>query len=253
MIGTGVYIDDLRQQTWEAARSALVVIAVILLITGVISSIVARRMTRAITAITAVMNRLAAGEIDIELPKIARRDEIGDMAIALGVFKTNALDNRRLVAEQQEAERRAAEEKRLGEERQAAERRTAAEHEELASKEAMHEVIKEFESAVGGIIELVSSSATELEATGAARWPHTADSTQQRSNTVAAASEEASANVQSVASATEQMTGSVNEISKQVQESSEIARRRRQAGAEDRRRASSNCRRRPPASATWSS
>jgi methyl-accepting chemotaxis protein len=40
---------------------------------------------------------------------------------------------------------------------------------------------------------------------------------------VAAASEQASANVQSVASATEEMSSSVNEISRQVQESSTIA------------------------------
>ena len=35
----------------------------------------------------------------------------------------------------------------------------------VAIKEAMHKVIKEFESAVGGIIDVVSSSATEMEAT----------------------------------------------------------------------------------------
>jgi methyl-accepting chemotaxis protein len=40
---------------------------------------------------------------------------------------------------------------------------------------------------------------------------------------VAAASEEASTNVQSVASATEEMASSVNEISRQVQESARIA------------------------------
>ena len=86
----------------------------------------------------------------------------------------------------------------------------------------MHKVVMEFESAVGGIINLVSSSATELEAM-AGTLANAADSTQQRSNVVAAASEEASANVQSVASSTEQLTASVNEINKQVHMSGTIA------------------------------
>ncbi len=69
---------------------------------------------------------------------------------------------------------------------------------------------------------------------------------------VAAASEEASTNVQSVASATEEMASSVNEISRQVQESARMA-----SEAVDRpappTTASANCRRRRPASATSSS
>ena len=224
IIGTGVYTDDLAQKSWEMTRIALLVALVVLLIVGVISAIVARRMSRAVTSITAVMKRLAGGEIDIELPVIEAKDEIGDMASALEVFKRNALDNRRLVAEQRDAELRAADERRSAEEREAAERRTAAERQDLASKEAMHKVVEEFESAVGGIIEVVSSSATELEAT-AGTLATTAQSTQRLSNVVAGSSEEASANVQSVASATEQLTISVNEIGKQVQASSRIAER----------------------------
>ena len=51
----------------------------------------------------------------------------------------------------------------------------------------------------------------------------TAASTEQLSNTVAAASEEAAANVQSVAAASEEMTSSVSEISRQVQASARIS------------------------------
>ena len=76
-------------------------------------------------------------------------------------------------------------------------------------------------------------------------------STQQLSGMVAAASEQASSNVQSVASATEEMTASVNEIGRQVQESAQDRRRGGAAGAADgcaHQRAVAG---RPAASATW--
>jgi methyl-accepting chemotaxis protein len=75
---------------------------------------------------------------------------------------------------------------------------------------------------VGGVVEAVSSSATELEA-AATTLSHTADTTERLAATVGTASEQASKNVQSVASATEEMTSSVHEIARQVEQSSRIA------------------------------
>ena len=86
----------------------------------------------------------------------------------------------------------------------------------------MQKLANDFESAVGEIIETVSSASTELEAS-AGSLKATAVHSQELTMMVAAASEEASTNVQSVASATEEMTSSVNEISRQVQESARIA------------------------------
>jgi PAS domain S-box-containing protein len=86
----------------------------------------------------------------------------------------------------------------------------------------MQRIAGEFESAVGEIIETVSSASTELEAS-AGTLTMTAERSQELTVAVAAASEQASTNVQSVASATEELTSSVNEISRQVQESARIA------------------------------
>lgn len=52
--------------------------------------------------ITAVMRRLADGLLDTSIDGGARRDEIGDMARALGVFKENALSKVRIEAESEE-------------------------------------------------------------------------------------------------------------------------------------------------------
>ncbi len=151
-------------------------------------------------AITATMLGLAGGNTAIAVPGVGRKDEIGDMAGAVQVFKDNMIETERLRAEQAAMEERAA----------------------IERKAAMHKLADEFQAAVGEIVETVSSASTELEA-AAGTLTKTAEVTQQLSGAVAAASEQASANVQSVASATEEMSGSVNEIARQVQESSRIA------------------------------
>jgi methyl-accepting chemotaxis protein len=157
-------------------------------------------IARPIGRITGAMGVLAGGDTQTEIPFAARRDEIGRMAAAVQVFRDNMIRARELEAEAAETAAR-----------------TAAQR-----KADMHRLADEFQSAVGEIVETVSSASTELEA-AAGTLTKTAEVTQELSGTVAAASEQASANVQSVASATEEMTSSVNEISRQVQESSRIA------------------------------
>jgi methyl-accepting chemotaxis protein len=200
IVGTGVYIDDLRQQLWDAARRSLMIIGGVLLVTGGIAFLIARRLSGDLNTITAVMGRLAAGDTDAALPETGRRDEIGRMAAAVAVFRDNAIERRQLRADRERETEQAA-----------ADRRSA-----------MDALAGDFEAAVGNIVETVSSAASELES-AATRLTETADSTQQLSGAAAAASETASANVQSVASATEEMAASVAEISRQVQESSRIA------------------------------
>lgn len=86
----------------------------------------------------------------------------------------------------------------------------------------MHRIAADFESAVGEMINTVSAASTELEHS-AGTLTATAERTQDLTRVVANASGDATANVQSVASATEQMTSSINEISRQVQDSARIA------------------------------
>ncbi|PYF03897.1 methyl-accepting chemotaxis sensory transducer with Pas/Pac sensor [Rhodopseudomonas faecalis] len=86
----------------------------------------------------------------------------------------------------------------------------------------MHKLAGDFETAVGEMINAVSAASTELEHS-AGTLTATAERTQQLTHIVATASGDATANVQSVASATEQMASSVDEISRQVQDSAKIA------------------------------
>ncbi|MEY9183312.1 methyl-accepting chemotaxis protein [Bradyrhizobium sp. USDA 326] len=161
---------------------------------------VAFAVTHPIQRITTEMGILAQGDTSVVVSGTERKDEIGEMAQAVQVFKTNAIEVERLKAEQVEAERRNAEQR----------------------KQDMIRLADDFEGAVGQIIGTVSSASTQLEAS-ASTLTGTAERSQQLATTVASASEEASTNVQSVASATEEMASSVGEISRQVQESARMA------------------------------
>lgn len=199
-IATGVYIDDLSVQTWNSLKRSIAAAGIVLVALLVASAFMARIITRPIHAMTGAMNALARGDLNIQIPGVGRRDEVGEMAEAVQVFKTNALERQRLEQEQ------AAQEARVAAQRKA----------------DMIRLAGDFEAAVGEIIQTVSSSSTELEAS-ATTLTRTASRSQELSVMVAAASTEASANVQSVASATEEMSSSVDEISRQVQESARIA------------------------------
>jgi len=157
-------------------------------------------LSQPIGRLKSVMEALARNDLRVDVPGIERRDELGEMARTVEVFKTNGLEVERMKEEQQAAEKRIAEQR----------------------KADMIKMADDFEGAVGEIVETVSSASTELEAS-AGTLTKTAERAQQVTTTVAAASEEASANVQSVASATEEMASSVNEISRQVQESARMA------------------------------
>jgi methyl-accepting chemotaxis protein len=157
-------------------------------------------LSQPIARLKSVMEVFARNDLRADIPGTERRDELGEMARTVEVFKKNGLEVERLKGEQQAAEKRAAEQRRAD----------------------MVKMADSFEGTVGEIIETVSSASTELEAS-AGTLTKTAERAQEVTTAVAAASEEASTNVQSVASATEEMASSVNEISRQVQESARMA------------------------------
>jgi methyl-accepting chemotaxis protein len=187
---------------YETASRLLMIIAALGVIFGVVTGYLIGQfgIVKPINLLKAVMEAFANNNLKAEVPGVERRDELGDMARTVEVFKKNGLEVERMRADQLVTEKRNAEQRRSD----------------------MNRMANDFEGAVGEIIETVSSASTELEAS-AGTLTRTAERAQEVTTTVAAASEEASTNVQSVASATEEMASSVNEISRQVQESARMA------------------------------
>jgi methyl-accepting chemotaxis protein len=178
---------------------AMAVVMMLSLVGSVVFTFVG--VARPLIRLNGALGKMAAGELNIEIPGASRGDEVGDVAKTVVVIRENAEQKAR-----DEADARADQGK------SAAERRKAD----------MIKLADSFEAAVGEIVGTVSSSATELEAS-ASTLTSTAQRAQQLTTMVASASEEASTNVQSVASATEELSTSVIEISRQVQESARMA------------------------------
>ena len=134
VIGTGVYIDDLKAQSWASTERALIEAGLVLLLTLAVSIIVARRITGPLRQMTTTMNALARGRLDVRVAGLDRHDEVGEMAKAVEVFKSNAVARQALEAEGREAEARAV----------------------ALRKADMHKMADDFQGAVGAIIETVS-------------------------------------------------------------------------------------------------
>jgi len=186
-----------------SGRATLYVITTAgLLIGGFLSWLLSRSITRPLIRITRALKTLASGDKTSEIPELHRGDEIGEMARSAEVFKKTSIEFERMVAEQE------------------AQKATNA----AAQKAAMNQTADAFESKIGSLVSMLSSGATELQAT-AASMSAIATQTDQRATTVAAAAEEASAGVQTVAAAAEELTASIQEISRQVAQSSRITER----------------------------
>jgi methyl-accepting chemotaxis protein len=158
-------------------------------------------VSRPLIRLSGALGKMASGALNIEIPGANRGDEVGDVAKTVVVIRENAEHKAR-----EEADAKAHQDKHAAEQR----------------KDDMIRLADTFETAVGEIVETVSSAATKLEAS-ASTLTSTAERAQELTTVVAAASGEASTNVQSVAAATEEMASSVTEISRQVQQSARMA------------------------------
>jgi methyl-accepting chemotaxis protein len=99
VIGTGIYIDDLQNQVWSSTKRSVITGAVIILALGAGVIFSTRRMTHLLKAMTAAMGQLAAGNFDVVLPGLGRKDEIGDIAAAVETFKHKAIEKAQLDSE----------------------------------------------------------------------------------------------------------------------------------------------------------
>ncbi|MFD2206227.1 methyl-accepting chemotaxis protein [Kiloniella antarctica] len=177
---------------------AAIVIFILMVAIGVV---VLRSLTGPIRLITDVTTRLSEGDKDVDIPAVDNKDEVGEMARALLVFKENLIEN-----ERNEVERR--------EQRQ--------EREERARR--LEELAEAFDSEVRDVLSGLQSSTGRMGDT-ASTMSTIADETKAQSAAVASASDLASMNVQTVASAAEELSASINEISRQVSDSASVTNR----------------------------
>jgi methyl-accepting chemotaxis protein len=214
---------DLNEQSIAATRATYLIIGVSVLAALLIAFLMAQfGITKPLTRVRDVLMALAEGNKSVAIPYVERGDEVGEMARTARTFRDNVVRMEQLEAEQKEAEARDARARAAAIEREAADKKAAEERLAAERKATMTALADDFETAVGRIIDTVSSASTELEAS-AGTLKRTATGTQELAVSASAASEQASSNVQTVASAATELTASVQEIGRQVRESNRIA------------------------------
>ncbi len=168
----------------SAARLTMMTAGVVGLLAGMVAAIgFAYSLSRPISMLAKSMLELSEGDFNIVLPGLARKDEVGLVSRAVEKFKVLAEQRARQEAEATINRDQVVAEQRRGD---------------------MNKIADSFEAVVGQIVKTVSSTSDELESSAGA-LTGTAERGKQLATMVAAASEEASTNVQSVASATEQL------------------------------------------------
>jgi len=186
--------------------SALVVLGGILCILLLVRAIVGP-----LRGLTGAMGRIAEGALETPIPGIARRDELGQIAKALAVFRDGLAENRALRA-QQEQEREAAEAQR---------------------RAALRSMADHVEREAGGAVADVQSKAQGMSDTVAAIVQALEGATRQGGEAGAVAAR-ALENAQAIASATEQLSASVREISGRLAEATTSTRRAAERGTASR-------------------
>ena len=176
-------------------------ITLLSIIAGITAAyLIGRSITRPINAMTGAMRRLAEGDKSTDVPGTDHHDEIGEMAAAVSVFKDNALEMERLERERAEA----------------------MEREETERRQILLSLADDLESHVSGAITAISTSVDGMHET-AQVMTATAEDTSRQAHEVARATHETNTNVEIVASAAEELSASIHEISEQVARSASIA------------------------------
>jgi methyl-accepting chemotaxis protein len=186
--GAAALFDNIE---WSRMLLLLIVSACIVA-SGLGINYVRRKLIRRLLSVETSMRQLSTGETNISVAAIAERDEIGQMARALEIFRASEIE-RRGFAERERAE-------------QAQQQQRAA---------VIDQLIGEFRATVTSAIRTVTDNVTRMEDT-ARSLSSIASQADRQAHAVSDSSEETSANMRTMASASDQLDGSIREINKQA-------------------------------------
>ncbi len=176
-----------------AERTAsLTQFGIMLVFAAVLAWYMRRTITRPIEALAEVMRVMSKGEIEATIPDTDKKDEIGDMARAVDVFRDAMRERARLEHEEVVAAERRLERQRL-----------------------VDAMIHDFDRTVQRILVTVDTQIARMLETAEGLTMLATDA-EGRGEVVAGAAQETSSTVATVASATEELTASIEEINRQI-------------------------------------
>ncbi len=200
IIYVGIATAELDGMLWQAIVAMAVAAGIAALFALMATLLLVRRVTRPLNAVAATLTAIADGRTDVEVQYADRSDEIGIIARTVDIFRTNRIERKQLEAERLNAEKAATEQRKV----------------------ELNQFVESFRTKVGGIIEQVLNSSHRFEQ-DTQQLSNTAHSTAEMSGQSADASRQASEHVRSAATASDELSQSITEISRRVQDSNSIA------------------------------
>ncbi|CAA7622156.1 Methyl-accepting chemotaxis sensory transducer (fragment) [Magnetospirillum sp. SS-4] len=191
--------DELLAPLYSALFDVAAFSMVLLTLAGFGGYAIISAISKSLRHMTDGMHRIVNGDYSVSVIGIDRKDEVGEMARALDIFKGNAIEREQL--------------------RTAQEVRNRQDEARLAQ---MQSAAQAFDTAVNGVMRAVAVEVNGIE-TSARTLADTARNASEGGQAIFAASGRASENVQTVANAADKLSESINAIGRQVAASAEIS------------------------------
>ncbi|KZK84227.1 Methyl-accepting chemotaxis protein PctC [Pseudovibrio sp. Ad13] len=196
--GMSVTTEELTAGARNTRDMALIAAVVSGLIGCIILWFIGNSIARPIVNLTHRMQSLADGNVSDEVQYTGRSDEIGQMANALKVFVTAVSERQSLQSEAEKEHLR-----------------------EVERQKESSKLIEAFSGTAETALTVIHSRFDELEQTSK-DLADIAENTNLQTTATSAASEEATANVQTVASASEELSTSIEEIAQQIARTNKV-------------------------------
>jgi methyl-accepting chemotaxis protein len=194
-----VSADEVFAPTRNMRTASLVILVIIAAIATIVGWSLGRGITRPLTDAVGMMEKLAAGKLDTDIPQANGNNAIGRIMHALGNFKQSLLENDRLTRQREEENR-----------------------EKLARAAAVAHAVDAFRTRADNVVQSLSRASGSMGNTASVMSGAVSDTTRLAGGVVTIV-ERAADNINSVASAAAQLSSSVAEIGDHVRTSSQIA------------------------------
>ena len=191
---------DLNNQIIDSSWAGVVIAITAVAASVVLSVKLGYSISNPIRSMSTAMHKLSEGDLNVHIPATDRKDEIGEMAKAMAIFKVNAQKNKEYEIGQmkiQEDERR--------------------------RQNEINQLISMFSKGIGGVLETVNESSKKMTETSLGLFNTSVDNDRNAVD-VMELSEESSGGMQITSEAVEQLSESICEISQQVNQTDEISR-----------------------------
>lgn len=208
VITTGVFIDDVDALFLARAEWLIGFLAVGLALSLLFTVALGRSITRPLNRTVDALEELGAGRSDTDVPADPSKTEIGRLSRAFRQFREQLKEAEALRAHQAELEKQA----------------------EAERRETLLRLADEFEGAVGSVVESLVAEVNQTSDT-AGLLSRSAQDSAEGTDRVNGAASLVAENVQTVASAAQELSASIGEIGRQVQLSRDVVQQTRTRSA----------------------